>query len=122
DWKTCPKDWGFDKPIQCGSVTVPVDYAKPDGRTIEIAVNRAKSTGSKDERQGSLVYNPGGPGGSGMRCPARITDENPLWAKTAKAYDFVGFDPRGVGHSAPISCMDPQEFVKAPKADPVPDD
>ncbi|SCK51671.1 alpha/beta hydrolase fold [Streptomyces sp. WMMB 714] len=122
DWKTCPKDWGFDKPIQCGYVTVPVDYAKPGGRTIKIAVNRVKSTGTKDERQGSLVYNPGGPGGSGMRFPARVVDENPLWTKTAKAYDFVGFDPRGVGHSAPISCMDPQEFVKAPKADPVPDD
>ena len=122
DWKACPKDWGFEKPIQCGFVTVPVDYAKPEGRTIKIAVNRAKSTGSKGDRQGSLVYNPGGPGGSGMRFPARITEKNPLWTKTAKAYDFVGFDPRGVGHSAPISCMDPQEFVKAPKQDPVPDD
>ncbi|GAB2812460.1 alpha/beta hydrolase [Streptomyces daliensis] len=122
DWKDCPADWGLAKPIQCGYVTVPVDYAKPDGKTIDIAVDRARSTGGKDERQGSLVYNPGGPGGSGMRFPARITSKNPLWTKTAKAYDFVGFDPRGVGHSAPISCMDPQEFVKAPKMDPVPDD
>ncbi|MFJ9413277.1 alpha/beta hydrolase [Streptomyces sp. NPDC101227] len=121
DWKDCPADWGLKAPIQCGYVTVPVDYAKPNGRTIKIAVDRAVSTGGKEERQGSLVYNPGGPGGSGMRFPARITTKNPLWAKTAKAYDFVGFDPRGVGHSAAISCMDPQEFVKAPKADPVPD-
>ncbi|MFJ9854952.1 alpha/beta hydrolase [Streptomyces sp. NPDC101150] len=121
DWKDCPADWGLKAPIQCGYVTVPVDYAKPNGRTIKIAVDRAVSTGGKEERQGSLVYNPGGPGGSGMRFPARITTKNPLWAKTAEAYDFVGFDPRGVGHSAAISCMDPQEFVKAPKADPVPD-
>ncbi|MFI9045789.1 alpha/beta hydrolase [Streptomyces sp. NPDC053427] len=121
DWKDCPADWGLKAPIQCGYVTVPVDYAKPNGRTIKIAVDRAVSTGTKDERQGALVYNPGGPGGSGMKFPARITTKNPLWAKTAKAYDFVGFDPRGVGHSAAISCMDPQEFVKAPKADPVPD-
>lgn len=56
-----------------------------------------------------------------MRFPTRVTAKNPIWANTAKAYDFVGFDPRGVGHSAPISCIDPQEFVKAPKADPVPD-
>jgi pimeloyl-ACP methyl ester carboxylesterase len=122
DWKDCPKDWGIDKPIQCGFVTVPVDYADPDGRKIKIAVDRAKSTGGKDDRQGSLIYNPGGPGGSGMSFPTRVTRDNPLWTKTAKAYDFVGFDPRGVGHSAPISCMDPQEYVKAPKADPVPDD
>ncbi|GAA3074864.1 hypothetical protein GCM10020254_18470 [Streptomyces goshikiensis] len=55
-----------------------------------------------------------------MRFPRRTTTKSPLWVNTAKAYDFVGFDPRGVGHSAPISCIDPQEFVKAPKADPVP--
>ncbi|SCK59103.1 alpha/beta hydrolase [Streptomyces sp. WMMB 322] len=122
DWKDCPEDWGLAKPIQCGFVTVPVDYADPGGRTIKIALDRAESTGGKDERQGSLVYNPGGPGGSGMSFPTRVTRDNPLWTKTARAYDFVGFDPRGVGHSAPISCMDPQEFVKAPKPDPVPDD
>ncbi|AJE87031.1 TAP domain protein [Streptomyces albus] len=121
DWKDCPADWELASPIQCGWVTVPVDYAKPDGKKIKLAVDRAKSTGTKDERQGALVYNPGGPGGSGMRFPTRITTKNPLWTKTSKAYDFVGFDPRGVGHSAPISCIDPQEFVKAPKADPVPD-
>ncbi|OEV08126.1 aminopeptidase [Streptomyces nanshensis] len=122
DWKDCPKDWDLAKPVQCGFVTVPVDYADPGGRTIEIAVDRAESTGGKKERQGSLIYNPGGPGGSGLAFPTRITQDNPLWKKTAKAYDFVGFDPRGVGHSSPISCMDPQEYVKAPKQDPVPDD
>ncbi|MEV4441895.1 alpha/beta hydrolase, partial [Streptomyces sp. NPDC049577] len=45
-WQDCPADWGFDKPIQCGYVTVPVDYAKPNGRTIKIAVDRARSTGT----------------------------------------------------------------------------
>ncbi|NLU73434.1 alpha/beta hydrolase [Streptomyces sp. HNM0575] len=122
DWKDCPKDWGLEQPVQCGFVTVPVDYADPGGQKIKIAVDRAKSTGGKKDRQGSLIYNPGGPGGSGLSFPTRITRDNPLWTKTARAYDFVGFDPRGVGHSSPISCMDPQEFVKAPKADPVPDD
>ncbi|MDI3404650.1 alpha/beta hydrolase [Streptomyces cavernicola] len=121
DWKDCPADWGLAKPVQCGWVSVPLDYSKPNGKQIKLAVDRAKSTGTADERQGSLVYNPGGPGGSGMRFPLRITNKAPLWEKTAKAYDFVGFDPRGVGHSAPISCVDPQEFVKAPKLDPVPD-
>ncbi|MFD4358549.1 alpha/beta hydrolase [Streptomyces anulatus] len=121
DWRDCPEDWGLAAPIQCGWVTVPLDYARPNGKKIKIAVDRHVSTGTKDERQGALLYNPGGPGGSGLRFPARITAKNPLWTKTAKAYDFVGFDPRGVGHSAPISCVDPQEFVKAPKADPVPD-
>ncbi|MEU2394004.1 alpha/beta hydrolase [Streptomyces sp. NPDC007369] len=120
-WKDCPADWGLAAPIQCGWVKVPLDYAKPFGKTIDIAVDRAVSTGTKEERQGALVYNPGGPGGSGMRFPRRSTTNSPLWVNTAKAYDFVGFDPRGVGHSTPISCVDPQEFVKVPKADPVPD-
>ncbi|MFE0172070.1 alpha/beta hydrolase [Streptomyces sp. NPDC059002] len=121
DWRDCPADWGLEKPIQCGWVTVPLDYAKPNGKKIKIAVDRIGNTGTKEERQGALVYNPGGPGGSGMRFPTRVTKKNPLWTKTSKAYDFVGFDPRGVGHSTPISCVDPQEYVKAPKADPVPD-
>ncbi|RMB83969.1 alpha/beta hydrolase [Streptomyces shenzhenensis] len=121
DWQDCPADWGLAKPIQCGWVTVPLDYAKPHGKQIKLAVDRIGNTGTKQERQGALVYNPGGPGGSGLRFPTRVTNNNAVWAKTAKAYDFVGFDPRGVGHSAPISCIDPQEFVKAPKADPVPD-
>ncbi|MET7683105.1 alpha/beta hydrolase [Streptomyces sp. NPDC005423] len=121
DWQACPADWALAAPVQCGWVTVPVDYTKPDGKKIKLAVDRVGSTGTAKERQGSLVYNPGGPGGSGMRFPLRVTTKNPLWVNTSKAYDFVGFDPRGVGHSAPISCVDPQEFVKAPKADPVPD-
>ncbi|MGP3945086.1 MULTISPECIES: alpha/beta hydrolase [Streptomyces] len=121
DWTDCPADWGLAKPIQCGYVTVPLDYAKPNGRTIKLAVDRIGNTGSASERQGSLIYNPGGPGGSGLRFPTRVTTKNPLWAKTSKAYDFVGFDPRGVGHSTAISCVDPQEYVKAPKLDPVPD-
>ncbi|MEV8533372.1 alpha/beta hydrolase [Streptomyces sp. NPDC051211] len=121
DWKDCPADWGLEKPIQCGWVKVPLDYAKPYGKQIEIAVDRIGNTGTPQERQGALLYNPGGPGGSGLRFPRRVTTKNPLWTNVSKAYDFVGFDPRGVGHSAPISCIDPQEFVKAPKADPVPD-
>ncbi|MFE2432216.1 alpha/beta hydrolase [Streptomyces sp. NPDC059373] len=121
DWAACPADWGFEAPIQCGYVTVPVNYAKPNGKSIKIAVDRIGNTGTSADRQGSLIYNPGGPGGSGMRFPRRVTTKSALWTNVAKAYDFVGFDPRGVGHSAPISCEDPQEFVKAPKADPVPD-
>ncbi|MFI5618619.1 alpha/beta hydrolase [Streptomyces sp. NPDC051567] len=120
EWKDCPADWGLEKPIQCGWVKVPLDYTKPFGRTIDLAVDRIASTGTEGERQGALLYNPGGPGGSGMRFPRRVVTKSPLWVNASRAYDFVGFDPRGVGHSAPISCIDPQEYVKAPKADPVP--
>ena len=122
DWSACPAGWSLPAPVSCGYVTVPVDYTRPYGDTVKLAVDRAASTGTPAERQGALIYNPGGPGGSGLRFPLRTTTSAALWKKTAKAYDFVGFDPRGVGHSAPISCQDPQEYVAAPKADPVPDD
>ncbi|MET8977306.1 alpha/beta hydrolase [Streptomyces sp. NPDC004539] len=121
DWRDCPADWGLEKPIVCGWVSVPLDYAKPYGKQIKLAVDRIANTGTPAERQGALIYNPGGPGGSGLRFPRRVVTKAPVWVNTAKAYDFVGFDPRGVGKSAPISCVDPQEFVKAPKMDPVPD-
>ncbi|MGW7433775.1 alpha/beta hydrolase [Streptomyces sp. NPDC054861] len=121
DWQDCPADWGLEKPITCGWVAVPVDYAKPYGKQIKLAVDRIGATGTAAERQGALLYNPGGPGGSGLRFPRRVTTKSAIWAGAAKAYDFVGFDPRGVGRSAPISCVDPTEFVKGPKPDPVPD-
>ncbi|MEV5505431.1 alpha/beta hydrolase [Streptomyces orinoci] len=119
-WQDCPAAWGLEKPIQCGYVTVPLNYAKPNGPSIQIAVDRVRATGTAHEHQGSLVYNPGGPGGSGLRFPRKVTTKNPIYAKIAKAYDFVGFDPRGVGKSAPISCVDPKEFVATKTLDPVP--
>ena len=120
DWAACPADWALPAPVQCGWVTVPVDYTSPFGATLRLAVDRAVATGTPAQRQGALVYNPGGPGGSGLRFPLRSTTASALWTGTAKAYDFVGFDPRGVGRSAPISCEDPREYAEAPKADPVP--
>lgn len=77
DWADCPADWAIAKPIQCGWVTVPLDYAKPDGKQIRLAVDRHVSTGTSSERQGALIYNPGGPGGSGMAFPKRIATKSP---------------------------------------------
>ncbi|MEV5084590.1 hypothetical protein AB0K74_39440, partial [Streptomyces sp. NPDC056159] len=74
DWQDCPADWGLVKPIQCGYVSVPLDYADPYGKQIKLAVDRIGNTGTKEERQGALVYNPGGPGGSGLRFPTRVTN------------------------------------------------
>jgi pimeloyl-ACP methyl ester carboxylesterase len=121
DWTVCPVGWGLAPAVRCGWVTVPVDYTKPHGDTVRLAVDRAAGTGTPAERQGALIYNPGGPGGSGLRFPLRVVNASPLWKKAAKAYDFVGFDPRGVGRSAPISCQEPREYARAPKPDPVPE-
>lgn len=122
DWADCPAGWGLEKPIQCGRVTVPLDYARPYGRQIEIAVDRVAATGTAAEHQGALVYNPGGPGGSGLRFPRRVVTRNAIWANTARAYDFVGFDPRGVGHSAPspASTRPSSSRVPSPTRSPTP--
>ncbi len=94
-WEACEN--GF----QCAKVTVPVDYEKPDGDTIQIAALRAPSTGKKS---GSLLVNPGGPGGSGYDFVKDAAGTHFSQAVRAN-YDVVGFDPRGVKRSSPVTCM-----------------
>ncbi|MFC5145785.1 alpha/beta hydrolase [Streptomyces aureoversilis] len=108
----CPAAEGLPAPFECGTVSVPLDYAHPHGKHIRLTVSRGRATGPAHERQGALVYNPGGPGGSGMFFP--LLAAVPQWKKLAKAYDFVGYAPRGVGRSAPLSCVNPASFAKAP--------
>jgi pimeloyl-ACP methyl ester carboxylesterase len=90
--------------IDCARLTVPLDYSKPTGDTITLGVLRHRA-GKTDQRIGSLVINPGGPGGSGMTAAASTA------AKTANGtvgqrFDIVGFDPRGVGASQPtLNCL-----------------
>src|SRR5665811_903801 len=85
---------------QCAQLTVPIDYSHPDGDTIKLAVLRVAAK-NPSARIGSLVVNPGGPGGSGVDY-ARAADY--IVTKPVRAaYDIVGFDPRGVGSSSPIT-------------------
>lgn len=89
-----PKDW------QCATLDVPLDYAKPEGETIPIALIRAKAR-DEENRIGSLVFNFGGPGGSGITTlPGAAKEYEALRTR----YDLVSFDPRGVGRSAPVRC------------------
>lgn len=102
DWAACPDDVQGAETMECGTVTVPLDYRDPGGRTIEIAISRIAST-DPEARRGILMLNPGGPGGSGLRQPADLVDLG-MPATALAAYDLIGMDPRGVGHSAPVSC------------------
>lgn len=85
---------------QCADVTVPLDYAKPGGRTITVAMSRLKATDTR-HRIGTLLLNFGGPGGTAVDTP-------PLMRKAMKdvgaRYDIIGFDPRFVGRSTPLDC------------------
>jgi pimeloyl-ACP methyl ester carboxylesterase len=116
----CAPATGLPAPIRCGTVSVPLDYARPDGPQIDLTIDRLPATGPEDQRQGPLLYNPGGPGASGLYFPMYALRHLHGWTNIARAYDFIGFDPRGVGRSAAISCESPARFTKAPTPDPDP--
>ncbi|EFV13151.2 hypothetical protein HMPREF9336_01980 [Segniliparus rugosus ATCC BAA-974] len=99
DFKPSPR-------TDCAMVKVPVDYQNPKGESAQIAVYRIKASGQK---VGSLLFNPGGPGGSGVgfvagSASALVTKE------IAQRFDLIGFDPRGIGHSTPsVHCLNDKE-------------
>ncbi|MER7759792.1 alpha/beta hydrolase [Streptomyces sp. NPDC097619] len=98
-WKRC--DPQQTAAWQCATVKVPLDYAKPTGRKIDVAISRIKST-KPAKRQGVLLFNPGGPGGIGLDLPLYL---GPMLPKEVReGYDLIGFDPRGVAASTPITC------------------
>jgi len=99
--------------LQCTHLTVPLDYAKPDGDTIKIGVLR-KPARSRADRIGALVVNPGGPGAAGLSTAVQLAD---VHDSLADRFDFVGFDPRGVGSSEPtVECLSDKE-MDAERAD-----
>jgi pimeloyl-ACP methyl ester carboxylesterase len=119
EWGACPSS-GIDPRQECASLTVPLDYSQPLGETIDIAVSRIRAESATD-RRGVLVYNPGGPGSSGINGPSRLAATLP--AEVRARYDLIGFDPRGINFSAPVSCglapedQDVLRFIPYPDPD-----
>lgn len=94
---------------QCGRLEVPLDYQEPEGRSARLAVMRVPARG---EAIGSLVINPGGPGGSGLFGAAATAASLPE-SRLTERFDLVGFDPRGVGASEPaIDCYTDAEAAR----------
>jgi len=89
-----------DTRMECTFVSVPVDYAKPDGRKVRIAVGRLKAVSEKP--RGVLFVNPGGPGPSSISYPLDIAEST--FGELAKDYDLIGFDTRGAGFSDRVDC------------------
>lgn len=101
NWSPCYRDFGF--PFECGTVQVPLDYSNPNGATISIAVIRLPA-GDPANKIGSIFFNPGGPGGSGVDFllfagPYVYTQE------IHDRFDLVGFDPRGIARSTALRCF-----------------
>lgn len=102
----------------CTTIEVPVDYAKPAGDTFELALRKVPAL-EPSKRIGSLLINPGGPGGSGLEYAQYASF---LFSKELRTvYDIVGFDPRGIGASDAVSCLTNADMDRLFAADPTPD-
>jgi pimeloyl-ACP methyl ester carboxylesterase len=111
-WKRCHKT------LQCATLTVPVDYAQPDGDQVGIAVIRSPALGANPGHR-ALVVNFGGPGDAGTETLPYFVDELP--AEIRDTFDVVSFDPRGVGSSKPIRCISAADADTLYAADPTAD-
>ncbi|VXB50572.1 TAP domain protein [Arthrobacter sp. 9V] len=104
-WVACEDQELANSGTECATVTVPLDYAAPDGKTITVAISRIAST-DPSQRRGILQTNPGGPGGRGLGLPAIL--RSGMTPEVAAAYDVIGMDTRGLGKSTPVDCGVPQ--------------
>ncbi|WP_131760596.1 alpha/beta hydrolase, partial [Actinomadura fibrosa] len=120
-WVSCPAKDPVEgarlKGLQCASIRVPLDYARPGGTQITLALTRVPHTAARS--QGAVLLNRGGPGAHGRDLPALFAAALPK--DVAGAYDWIGFDPRGVGASKPALTCDPgYQYPGRPRADSVP--
>ncbi|MBD3580345.1 alpha/beta fold hydrolase [Streptomyces sp. KD18] len=99
-WGPCPGQPVPDG-MRCGSLAVPLDHADPAKGTIDLALASLPAGGPRERRLGSLLLNFGGPGASGVEG---LAADAKAFADLGERYDLVSFDPRGVGHSAPVTC------------------
>ncbi|GAB2958368.1 alpha/beta hydrolase [Streptomyces heilongjiangensis] len=105
NWGRCPDDVVAEATptvLQCATVSVPLDYARPEGEQIDLTVSRLAAT-DPDKRRGVLMLNPGGPGGSGLALSALLVAQG-LPSSVTDRYDLIGMDTRGIGHSTPVGC------------------
>jgi pimeloyl-ACP methyl ester carboxylesterase len=115
-WHECGAP-GFD----CATMKVPLDYAKPGtGHDVSIAVSRRKAAGGGGSRIGSLLVNPGGPGGSAVDYLQQAAALG-YPAQVRERYDMVAFDPRGVGGSQPVRCLTDGAMDRYAGTDTTPD-
>ncbi|MEU8889702.1 alpha/beta hydrolase [Streptomyces sp. NPDC048442] len=103
---------------QCATAKVPLDYREQSGETLGIALIRARAAGGGGKRIGSLLFNFGGPGGSGV---ATLPAMGELFDSLRGRYDLVGFDPRGVAESSEIVCRDDRATKASLALDSTPD-
>ncbi|WP_432095087.1 alpha/beta hydrolase [Streptomyces sp. bgisy100] len=131
DWESCPAPStlqgagaGAPEPLpdgaawECSTLQVPLDWSNPDGKRIDVALIRVKAK-DQDRRLGSLVFNFGGPGASGVATLPSAAKED--YTTLHSRYDLVSFDPRGVGESEAVRCLDDKGLDALYATDSTPD-
>jgi pimeloyl-ACP methyl ester carboxylesterase len=121
EWGTCDIE-NADPDAECGSLSVPLDYDTPDGERIDISLVRIAAS-KPSKRIGSILFNPGGPGGSGVDMVAlQVGPQRTLrYPELGEKFDLIGFDPRGVDRSSGIRCVDDAWQEKYRYIDSTPD-
>jgi pimeloyl-ACP methyl ester carboxylesterase len=111
-WGTCTEKALAQAGAKCGYLSVPLNYGDPRGPKIKIAVSRILHTSSAKNYRGIILTNPGGPGGSGLDLNMYLIAQLQADHLNAAAadYDWIGFDPRGVGSSVPALSCEPGYF------------
>ena len=97
-WQSCPDDNSLD----CATLSVPMNYSNDQSGMIDIALNRLPA--SQQPSSGSLLFNPGGPGASGLEVLQILEEVDSVPATIRQHYDLIGFDPRGIGESTALEC------------------
>jgi len=115
DWRPCPAPFptsatpvvdpaDFPPGLECATLSVPLDYGRPDDEQITIGLNRLPAI-DPTQRIGSLIFNPGGPGGAASEVIALEALGVSLFTPAVREqFDLIGMDPRGVGSSTPVRC------------------
>ncbi|MEV7020983.1 alpha/beta hydrolase [Kitasatospora sp. NPDC093558] len=111
-WAPCPPDAKAEQAkaniaaMQCGTLHVPLDYANPAKDALDLALVKYPAT-KPDQRIGSLLVNPGGPGASGVEMVKYGAKD--FAGALHSRFDVIGFDPRGTGASSPVTCLDDKQ-------------
>lgn len=117
-WSPC--ETAMTDSAVCADLKVPIDYANPgDGKTTTLRMLKVPASSGKASN-GAMLVNPGGPGGSAVDYAAGADEI--VTSQVRRTYDVVGVDPRGVGHSTPITCVGDQQMDRIIGTDPTPDD
>jgi len=112
DWSNC-----VDQPaLECASLLVPLDYSNPEGETISVAMARRQALAPSSSTR-TLILNPGGPGGPGLDFLDTIVRFGDISDELRDTFNFVSFDPRGIGESESVVCDTTDLFTLHPYPD-----